>query len=150
MKSASSSLRTSSAMALSLSWARTLLFYQTRGKDGHTLSLWTMVFELITGMSSWLQAKTSQLFFRKRVSFCELKGQPVCRYKWFGLGCYRLSRSILGLPLALLQPSFLQCSKLASDHPFPAWQCSIHEWPSSPLVLLLSHVPLGTLLAGGM
>lgn len=47
MKSASSSLQTSSAMVFSLSSVKTLFFYQMGGKDRHALSLWTMTLGLI-------------------------------------------------------------------------------------------------------
>ena len=150
MKSTSSNLRTSSAMTLSLSWANTLFFYRTKGKNRHTLSLWTMVFRLIPVMSSWLQAKKSRLFFRKRASSLRTEGVSLRQYKRFGLRCYHPRRSLLGLPLALLQPSFLRCSKLVSDLPFPTWQRNIREWPSSPFMLLLSRTLLRTLLADGM
>ena len=74
MKLASNSLWTFSAMALSLSWVKTFFFFLTGGKDKETLSWWTIILRSIPGMSLWLKAKTSRLFFRKRVSSLQTKG----------------------------------------------------------------------------
>ena len=150
MKFASSSLCTSLAIALSLSWAKTLFFCQNGGKDGHTLSLWTMIFGLIPGMLLWLQAKTSQFFFRKRASSLQIEGSaciPIQVIQPRMLSSKEISsRSSIGFTI----PFFIWFLKPTSDHPSPAWRCSIWGRLFGALVLLLSHTPPRTLLAGGM
>ena len=143
MKSASSSLRTSSAMALSFSWAKTLFVYRTGGKDKHTLSLWTMVFQLILSMYSWFQAKTSRLVFMKRASSLrtEASAYVPIRVIWLGmLSSKEISfRSSVGSTITLLLY-------------YNAWRSlpGIHKRPFGPFMLLLSHTPSKTLPASGM
>ena len=150
MKSASSSLRTSLAMALSLSWAKTLFFYRTGVTNGHTLSLCTIILGLILNMPSWLQAKMSRLFLRKRASFLWTEVSACMPIQVVWLGVHHLKR-LHPNPSSVLQwPFFPWYSRLVSDRPSQAWLCSNFEWPSSLLALLLSRTPLEILLAGGI
>ena len=68
MKSTSSNFRTSSAIALSRSWANTCFFYRTGEDKGDTFNLWTIIEGLIPGLSLWLQANTSWFSLRNVVS----------------------------------------------------------------------------------
>lgn len=150
MKSTSSSLCTSLAMVLFLSWANTLFFYWTNKKDRHTLSLCTMVLGLIYSMSSWLQAKLSQLFFRKRASSLRTKGLAYVPIRVVRPGMLSSKETSSGLSWALLLLFSLQCSAPVNDHQFLIWRYNIRGWPSSPLVPPLFRTLLGTLLASGM
>ena len=140
MKSTSSNLRTSSTMALSLSWVKTLFFCQMGRKDGDTLSLWTMTLGLIPSISLWVQAKTSWLFFRKRANSLRTNGLA-CVLIWvIQLGTLSTKRFPLGLPLFLPWLIAPRCLTPANDRPFLAWLCSIHIfleaiWPprASPI-----------------
>ena len=126
MKSASSNLYTSSTMALSFSWVKTLFFCRMGRKDEDILSLWTMTLGLIPSMSSWVQAKTSWLFFRKRASSLRTNGSAYIPTRVIRLGTLSSRRFPLSLPLFLPWLITPQCLTLANDRPFLAWLCSIH------------------------
>ena len=117
MKSTSSSLCTSLAMVLFLSWANTLFFYWTNKKDRHTLSLCTMVLGLIYSMSSWLQAKLSRLFFRKRASSLRTKGSTYVPIQvvWPGVSSSKeiSSRSSVSLAWGIIGLMVTRCSKFS-------------------------------------
>ena len=117
MKPVSSNFRTSSAMALSRSWANTHFFYQIGENGGDTFNLWTMIEGEIPDMSSWLQANTSWLSLRNVMStWCtsQLANVPILVVR-SGLESSRVTSSSSSTSSATVV--VLLCTLFAGDHP---------------------------------